>query len=148
MVSVVVSLALLLALPVWAQEPAAIGLVKSTSGVVTLLRSQTSQPATPGMVLHEGDSLMTGDKASSVAVTLVDDTRLALGPRSRLVLRHFSWDATRQTGQMRAELPAGTLAVQSGLLGKRESGNSLAVTTPKATVRVSDAQVGIRAGKE
>ena len=64
------------------------------------------------------------------------------------MLRHFSWDATRQTGQMRAELPAGTLAVQSGLLGKRESGNSLAVTTPKATVRVSDAQVGIRAGKE
>jgi hypothetical protein len=145
----VVCFVFLLALPAWGQEaPRTIGLIKRTTGEVTVLRQQTSQTATPGMRLYEGDSLMTGDKASGVAVTLIDDTRLALGPRSRLLLRQFAWDATLQQGHAHAELPAGTLAVQSGLLGKQGSGNTLAVTTPKATVKLTDAQVGIRAGKD
>ena len=50
---------------------------------------------------------------------------------------------------MQAQLDRGTMAVQSGRLGQRQSGNTLDVTTPRATVRVTDAQVAIRVeGKE
>lgn len=138
------------ALPAWTQTPqAAIGQVKSTTGDVTLVRQQRSQPATPGLVLHEGDALHTGDTGSSVGVILIDDTRLALGPRSRLELRRFRWNPTTQAGGMQAYLDAGTMAVQSGLLGQRQTGNTLAVTTPRATVRVTDAEVALRVtGKE
>jgi hypothetical protein len=113
-----------------------------------LQRGATQSPVTPGLLLVVGDVLTTGAQESRVAVTFVDGTRLALGPRSRLVLRQFLWDARRQQGHAVAELPTGTLAVQSGGLGKRDTGNTLAVTTPNATVRVQDAEVGIRAGKE
>lgn len=140
-------LCLLAPLAALAQTP--VGQIKTTAGEVTLQRQQTPQPAMPGMALYEGDVLHTGEKTSSVAVTLIDDTRLALGPRSRLVLRRFVWNPTTQAGQMSAHLDRGTMAVQSGLLGQRQTGNRLAVTTPRATVRVTDAQVAIRvSGKE
>lgn len=143
-------LCVLSAAPAWSQDPqTAIGLIKTTTGEVSLVRQERRQAATPGTLLYQGDSLHTGGAGSSVAVTLVDETRLALGPRSRLVLRRFAWNPTTQAGDMQAHLDQGTLAVQSGLLGQRQTGNNLAVTTPRATVRVTDAQVAIRVtGKE
>jgi FecR protein len=140
-----------LALAVAAQEPhTAIGLIKTTTGEVSLVRQERTQAATPGTLLYQGDTLHTGEKHSSVAVTLIDETRFALGPRSRLVLHHFAWNPTTQAGGMQAHLDRGTMAVQSGLLGQRQAGTTgLAVTTPRATVRVTDAQVAIRVtGKE
>lgn len=122
----------------------AIGHIKTSIGLVTLARHQVTRTAAPGSLLYEGDSLQTGSETSSVSVTLIDGTSLALGPRTRLVLRHFSWNPTTQAGQMRANLDVGTLAVRSGVLGQPHSGNSLAIVTPRATVRVTDAQVGLR----
>ena len=122
------------------QEP--VGLLKTAHGEVTLVRQGVRTPATPGLQLHVGDTLMTGTDSSTVAVVLVDDTRMALGPRSRLVLHQYQWNPTTQQGHARAGLDQGTLAVESGLLGRQGTGNTLAVTTPKATVRVQEAQVG------
>lgn len=125
----------------------AVGQITVASGAL-LQRGATQIPATPGLLLVVGDVLSTVGADSRVAVTMVDQTRLALGPKSRLVLRQFLWDARSQQGHAVAELPTGTLAVQSGGLGKRDTGNTLAVATPKATVRVQDAEVGIRVGKD
>ena len=133
---------LLLVSVAWGQET--VGLLKSTQGEVTLVRQDVRTPALPGLRLQVGDTLLTGTDTSTVAVVLIDDTRMALGPRSRLVLHQYRWNPTTQQGQARAELGQGTLAVESGLLGRQGSGNTLAVTTPKATVRVQDAQVGFR----
>jgi hypothetical protein len=129
----------------WSQAP--IGQVHSATGGVTCTRQQRVYPVTPGWALQEGDILMTDQGAGRVAVTMVDGTRFALGARSRLVLRRYVYNPMTQAGAMQADLPAGTLAVQSGKLGARGDA-TLAVTTPKATVHVQDAQVGIRAGKE
>lgn len=128
----------------WAEDLRVIGHIKTSAGAVTLARQQRLQPAAPGVLLYEGDILQTGLDASTATLTLVDGTNLALGPRTRLVLRHFRWNPTTQAGQMRAELGAGTLKVRSGALGQPHSGNSLAIVTPRATVRVTDAQVGLR----
>ena len=133
--------------PCVARGQQAVGQITAASGAM-LQRGVTQLPGSPGLLLYVGDILTTVGTDSRVAVTMVDQTRLALGPHSRLVLRQFRWDARSQQGHAVAELPTGTLAVQSGGLGKRESGNTLAVATPKATVRVQDAEVGIRAGKD
>ena len=125
----------------WGQTP--IGQVHATAGMVTCIRQQQVQVVTPGWVLQEGDTLATGAQDSRVAVTMVDGTRFALGARSRLVLRHYAYNPTTQTGAMAADLPQGTLAVQSGKLGAREDA-PLRVTTPQATVRVRDAQAAIQ----
>lgn len=135
--------------PGLAEDVRAIGHIKTSAGVVTLLRTKLLYTAAPGGLLYEGDSLETGLASSSATITLIDGTSLALGPRTRLVLRHFQWNPTTQAGQMRASLEVGTLAVSSGVLGKPHSGNSLTIATPRATVRVADAQVGLRViGKE
>ena len=121
----------------WAQVP--IGQVHATAGTVTCTRQQQVHVVIPGWVLQEGDTLTTGAQDSRVAVAMVDGTRFALGARSRLVLRHYTYNTTTQAGAMQAELPRGTLAVQSGKLGAREDA-PLRVTTPQATVRVRDAK--------
>ena len=131
---------LLLATGAYGQEP--VGLLKSVHGEVMLVRQGVQTPAAAGTQLQEGDTLLTGADTSTVAVVLIDDTRMALGPRSRLVLHQYSWNPTTQQGHARAGLDQGTLAVESGLLGRQGTGNTLAVTTPKATVRVQEAQVG------
>ena len=138
---------LLLWHPLCATGQQAVGQITAASGALCQ-RGVTQIPGSPGLLLYVGDVLSTVGADSRVAVTFVDGTRLALGPHSRLVLRQFLWDARSQQGHAVAELPTGTLAVQSGGLGKRDTGNTLAVATPKATVRVTDAEVGIRAGKE
>ena len=79
-----------------------------------LQRGVMQSPATPGLLLYVGDVLTTVGTESRVAVTMVDQTKLALGPKSRLVLRQFRWDVRSQQGHAVAELPTGTLAVQSG----------------------------------
>jgi len=139
---------LLVCLPslAWGQET--VGLLKSTHGTVTLERQQQHQAATPGMSLVVGDVLRTGPPPSAAALVMVDDSRFVLGGNSRFVIRQYTFNATTQAGAGHTGLPTGTLAVQSGVLGKAGSGNTLTVTTPKATVRVQDAQVGVYAGKE
>lgn len=132
-----------------AEDIRAIGHIKTSVGIVTLTRNQALRTAAPGWLLYEGDSLQTGLASSSASITLIDGTSLALGPRTRLVLRHFQWNPTTQAGALRANLDVGTLAISSGALGKPQSGNSLAIVTPRATVRVTDAQVGLRvSGKD
>jgi hypothetical protein len=74
---------------------------------------------------------------------MIDETRVALGSTSRLVLHQFDYNPTTQTGRMRAELPQGTMAVQSGKLGSSEQA-TLAVTTPRSTVHIRDAQTAIK----
>jgi FecR-like protein len=138
---------LCLLMPCVATGQQAVGQITAASGAMCQ-RGVTQIPGSPGLLLYVGDVLTTVGTDSRVAVTMVDQTRLALGPKSRLVLRQFLWDARSQQGHAVAELPTGTLAVQSGGLGKRDTGNTLAVATPRTTVRVTDAEVGIRAGKE
>src|SRR5262245_56030325 len=95
-------LGLLLGTQAWGQE--SVGFLKSLRGDVTLIRQGVETPATPGLQLQVGDTLVTGASTSSVAVVMIDDTRLALGPRSRLVLHQYQWNPTTQQGHASAEL--------------------------------------------
>ena len=71
--------------PALAQTPAAAGRVKIASGNAFIIRQNTEIPATVGLAIFESDSLRTGGDGR-LGVTLKDDTRVSIGPRSEVRL--------------------------------------------------------------
>ena len=110
----------------WAQPAASAGgvatapagIVKRLAGTVTLERAGNLGPASIGATVQTGDTLRTGADGA-VGVTLADDTLLTLGANSELVLSEFSFDSTTHDGGMLASLWRGTVAVVTGLIGKK-----------------------------
>lgn len=100
-----------------AAAPAA-GILKRLSGTATLERAGTRQPAAVGMAILVGDVLRTSADGA-VGITLADDTLLTAGADSELTITAFSFDPTTHDGQVLASLWRGTLAVVTGLIGKK-----------------------------
>ncbi len=96
------------------------GVVKRSAGSVTLLRGGTA----PGLALAVGQPVQVGDVVRTggdgrVGITLADDTLLAAGPNSELVLSEFAFNATTQDGGMLLSLWRGTLSMVTGLLARK-----------------------------
>jgi hypothetical protein len=94
------------------------GTVKRVVGAVTLERGGTRSPVAVGLTVQAGDTLRTG-KDGALGVTLVDDTLLTLGANSELVLDNFSFDTTTHDGGLLISLWRGTVAVVTGLIGRK-----------------------------
>lgn len=94
------------------------GIVKRATGAVTLDRAGQGTPVAAGSPVLVGDTLRTGADGA-VGITLADDTLLTLGANSELVLSEFSFDSTTHDGGMLASLWRGTVAVVTGLIGKK-----------------------------
>lgn len=109
---------------VWAapaDEPA--GMVKTLRGSVSVDRAGAQQAATLGMPVFSGDRLRTGAD-SSVGVTLRDDTRLAAGPDSSLLVSDFTFNSTTQEGNLLVSFLKGTFNVITGLIVKQNPANA------------------------
>lgn len=98
------------------------GMVKTLRGSVNVDRAGQSLPAILGMAVFAGDRLRTGPD-SSVGITLRDDTRLAAGPDSTLLINDFRFNTTTQEGSLLASLLKGTLGVITGLIAKQAPHN-------------------------
>lgn len=101
-----------------AAAPAAAGMVKRAAGAVTIERGGSGKPLAVGTVVLVGDTLRTGTDGA-VGITLADDTLLTLGADSELVLSEYNFDSTTHDGGMLASLWRGTVAVVTGLIGKK-----------------------------
>ena len=97
-------------------------MVKRITGVVLRERAGVAQAVVPGQTLLAGDTIRTG-RDSAVGITLADDTLLAIGPDSELVLNEFAFNSTTQDGNMLASLWRGTLGVVTGLIGRKTPEN-------------------------
>jgi hypothetical protein len=117
------------------------GLVKTSSGPVTIERGGHSMPAPVGTGVEVGDRVRTGADAS-VGITLRDNSLLSLGPRSVLTVDRFAFDPTTQQGEQQATLRKGTLAVVSGKLAK-ESPASVEYRTPSAILGVRGTEFAV-----
>jgi len=116
-----------------APQPA--GMVKRAAGTVTMERGGQGTPLAAGTVVLAGDTLRTGADGA-VGITLADDTLLTLGADSELVLTEFSFDSTTHDGSMLASLWRGTVAVVTGLIGKK--------TPEKVRVQTRTVVLGVR----
>jgi hypothetical protein len=90
--------------------------------------------------LHVGDRVQEGDQlhtagASSVGVTLADDTLVSMGAESRFVIQRFSFDPQTNHGNLIGHVLRGTMAFVTGLIAKMNPGN-MEIHTPAATVGI------------
>lgn len=118
-------------LPLWAAES---GTAKVVRGDVRIERAGLSVPLKVGDPVLEKDRIVVSAEGSA-GVTLRDDTRISLGPRSTLVINGFSFDSKTQEGNVDTSILRGTMRYVTGLVG-RLSPASVRVATATATVGI------------
>jgi hypothetical protein len=126
-----------------AGEP--IGVVRTASGDATVTRSEKTLPAVPGLKLMAGDTLGTG-RDGSLGVILRDDSSLAIGPESRLVLRSFLFKPYDGKYDLVARISRGTMAYISGLIGKNAP-EKARFETPTATIGIRGTRFVVKVGE-
>lgn len=110
------------------------GVVKTLSGSATVTREGTDLPVAPGQKVFAGDRISV-HAASYVGITLHDDTRLAAGPGSQLVIREFEFDTSSYAGGLAIAFLRGTARVVTGLLAK-QAPERVSFHTPTMTIGI------------
>jgi hypothetical protein len=99
---------LLPASTVWPQSPQSIGRVTAVEGQVTVLRQGkfAPEPLIVQKPVFQEDIIQT-DAGAKIRVTLIDDTVLSLGEKSRVELKQFLYNARQQTRTGRLTIVSG-----------------------------------------
>jgi hypothetical protein len=113
---------------------AEIGRIKNQVGPVSVNRNGTLLAVRPGFQLEQGDLVLTG-KTGRVGIALQDDTRMALGPNSRVRLTQFVYDRARQKGAFVTQVDRGSIGVISGRIAK-SGRDAMKVRTPTSMLGV------------
>jgi hypothetical protein len=133
----------LLAAPAFAQQPSGgAGRIKLASGEVFIVRGGTSMPAEIGQVVFESDSLRTGANGR-LGVTLIDDTRVSLGPGSEVRLNSFLFTPAEGRLGLVLNFVRGMAVYVSGKIAKLAP-DSIRLETPGAIVGVRGTTVAIQ----
>ena len=138
------ALVALCAVPASAQDYA--GVVKTSKGNTSLERAGKQIAAKPGVQLHQGDRMITGNDGY-LGITMRDDTLLTLGPGSALTLDGYAFDPKTHEGSFLASLGKGMLSVVTGLIARTQPDN-FAVKTRVSTMGVRGTEFIIEANEE
>jgi len=122
----------------WAE----IGLIKTATGTVSLVRNNVQMPAKAGDVLEQADVLTTGPDGS-VGITFIDNSRFSAGPNSHITLQQFRFNPTTQEGAFHTEVQRGTLAIISGQIAKH-SPEAMKVKTPTTILGVRGTKFAVK----
>ncbi len=115
-----------------AADPPA-GRVKNSSGAAFVIRGELTTPARPGLEVFQNDTLETGEDGS-LGVTFRDESRLALGPGTRLVVDDYVYQPEGEKSFL-TRLVRGSVLSVSGLIAKLSPGSSK-METPDGTIGV------------
>lgn len=139
------AMSLLMTAPVSAdQQPAPAGHIKVATGAAFIVRQNASLPAKPGDAVFAIDTLRTeGD--GSIGVTLMDDTRISLGPSSEVRLERYVFAPAEGGLGMVLNFVRGVAAYVSGRMAKLAP-DSIRLETPAAIVGVRGTTVAIKVG--
>jgi hypothetical protein len=121
------------AAPAWPAD-SVIGFVKLVDGHATVTHGQTTYAAEPGVAVHEGDTLQTLWDGG-LGVTFKDNTRISLGPFSRVTITAFQFAPAEEHYGFVLRLLAGTMQYISGVIEKLSPG-AMKIETPTATIAV------------
>lgn len=116
--------------PAWAE----IARIKGSTGIASVERGTGRLPARVGLQLSPGDRLVTG-KNGRISLSFIDNTRFSVGPNSRVAVRDFSYDRTRQRGSFLTQVDRGSLAIVSGQIAKSGK-DAMKVRTPNSLLGV------------
>jgi hypothetical protein len=133
--------AILLFAPLAAQADG-VGLVKVSSGTVHIERAGKKRPAPVGTIVESSDRIVTG-RDGSIGISFLDNSRLALGPGSTLVVDGFEFNPTTHDGKFATTLRRGTLSAVSGKLA-RHSPKAMTVRTRSTILAVRGTEFVVR----
>lgn len=128
------------------QTPVAAGRVKIASGNAFIIRQNAEIPATVGLAIFESDSLRTGGDGR-IGVTMKDDTRVSIGPRSEVRLERFAYAPADGRLGFAMRVVRGVAAYVSGRIAKLAP-DAIRLETPAAIVGVRGTSVAISVGAE
>lgn len=117
-----------------AQDDRPIGIVKTSSGDVFILRDGRRMAALPGHQLVLDDVLSTGT-TGALGVILRDDTVLSLGPSTETRIEQFAFEPAEQKLGMVLRVTRGLISYISGRISKLSPG-SVRIETPVATLGI------------
>jgi hypothetical protein len=128
--------------PAFAQQPPAAGHVKVVSGSAFVVRGGSMIPAQPGQAIYQSDALRTGADGA-LGITLLDDTRVSLGPSSEVRVDRFLFAPGESGVGMVLKFMRGVAAYVSGRMAKLAP-DSVRLETPAAIVGVRGTTIAIR----
>ncbi|MCG8633502.1 MAG: FecR family protein [Desulfobacterales bacterium] len=109
-------------------------MVKSTSGQVSILRRDQSVPARVGMLLLNGDTIVSAHKGYA-GIMFTDGTVITLGPETDFRINTYVFSPETGNYDFFFYLDKGSAVYHSGKISKL-SPESVKVATPKATVGI------------
>lgn len=110
------------------------GTIKTVRGPVRIQRDGGSVEARIGSPVYERDRVIVPD-ASSVGISMSDETLISVGRNSVLVIDKYSYDPVTRDGQVATSILKGTLRYVTGLIGHMHP-QSIKVTTANATIGI------------
>jgi hypothetical protein len=126
-------------------EEAPVGFIKTLSGAATLTHGAVATAAALAMPVYQNDRLETG-RDGELGITFRDNTRISLGPNSRIELKHFVFQPAAEQYGFILGLAYGTLEYISGLTEKLAP-DAMSIETPGFTVGARGTRLLIRAEK-
>jgi hypothetical protein len=134
----------LMTAPVSAQQPAPAGHIKVVTGAAFIIRQNATLPAKPGDAVFAIDTLRT-DADGTLGVTMIDDTRISLGPGSEMRVERYVFAPAEGGLGMVLNFVRGVAAYVSGRMAKLAP-DSIRLETPAAIVGVRGTTVAIKVG--
>lgn len=110
------------------------GIIKTMRGQVRIERGGSNLEARVGDPVHERDRVIVQD-ASSVGISMTDETLLSLGRNSTMVIDKYSYDPVTRDGQVATSILKGTLRYVTGLIGRAHP-QAIKVTTNTAVIGI------------
>jgi hypothetical protein len=138
----VLTMILAAAAPVGAEQPSPAGHVKTVSGSAFIVREAVTLSARAGDAVFASDALRTAADGT-VGVTLMDDTRISLGPSSEVRLERYVYAPGEGGLGMVLSFVRGVGAYVSGRMSKLAP-DSIRLETPGAIVGVRGTTVAVR----
>ena len=112
-----------------------VGVVKLTQGDTRIIgKDSVSRVPSPGAPVMLGDQVVTGEGAA-LGLVMDDNSRLTVGPSSRIEFKQFTFEPTTREGNFLVSLLRGSLRLVTGLIGHLRP-ESERVETPTAVIGV------------
>jgi|SRR4051794_9957255 hypothetical protein len=134
----------LMTAPVSAQQSAPAGHIKVVTGAAFIIRQNATLPAKPGDAVFAIDTLRT-DADGTLGITMMDDTRISLGPGSEMRVERYVFAPAEGGLGMVLNFVRGVAAYVSGRMAKLAP-DSIRLETPAAIVGVRGTTVAIKVG--
>lgn len=138
----VAALALVIAITLPAAAADQIGQIKIVSGDVRIIRDGQPKPAEAGDAVLESDVVETGPN-SAVGMTFTDNSRISLGPDSRLAMEAYIYSRPGKKDSFDARLDRGSLTAASGKIAKSRP-LAMRVLTPTTVLGVKGTTFAVR----